>query len=201
MHKKQDLSTTDLTMYDDRLTEDERKALTNSRILLLVFWVLNVFAVIYLSYRLFYQYESFFVGYVVFSVIALVASLLYACKYNAWYGNNILIGFILVLFVLVSIVFFVFIIIVEFVPIKEIQHLKRGHGHWAYSALTVALFFIPLVHSLLILCLWWQRRSAENRIKSGGKPKTEAKGRITLNYKPQVDDNEKSIFQGVRNLQ
>lgn len=200
MHKRQDLSHNDLTLFDDRLTDDERKAITHSRILLLVFWVLNVFVVIYLSYRLFYQYESFFVGYVVFSVIALLASLLYACKYNAWYGNNILIFVVLLIFVLLSIVFFIFIAVVEFAPIKEIQHLRRGHGNWVYSALTVALFFIPLVHGLLIVCLWWQRRSAENRILSGGKKKKEAKGRIALNYKPQQDDNEKNVFEGIKNL-
>jgi len=201
MHNRQDLSNTDLTLYDDRLTDDERNSIRKSRNLLLFFWFLNLLVVIYIAYRLISQYESFFVGYVLFSIIALLASLLYAVRYNTWYGHNILIGFILILFILTSIVFFALIIIVEYFPIKELEHLKRGHDHWLYSVLTVISFLIPVLHSLMIICLWWQRSSAEARIARGRKSNKEAKGRLSLSYKPQVDDNEKNLFAGARNMQ
>ena len=200
MHKRQDLATTDLTLHDDQLTDSERKSIGASRNLLLFFWVLNLLVVIYIAYRLTIQYESFFVGYVLFSVIALIASLVYAVRYNTWYGNNILVGFILLLFILAAIFFFVFIMIVEYAPIAELEHLKRGHDNWLEEALTIITFLVPLLHALMIICLWWQRSSAESRIAASKNPKKQAKGRLSLNYKAQVDDNERNLFEGARNL-
>lgn len=200
MHNRQDLAHTELTLHDDQLTDDERKAIKNSRSLLLFFWFLNVLVVIYIAYRLTTQYESFFVGYAMFTIIALVASILYALKYNAWYGNNILIGFILLVFVLSAFVFFVFIIVVEYAPIKQLEDLKRGHENWLFAVLTIVTFLVPLLHAMMIICLWWQRSAAESRIAAGKAPKKQAKGRLSLNYKPQVDDGEKNLFSGVRNM-
>ena len=200
MHKRQDLATTDLTLHDEQLTDAERSSISMSRTLLLFFWFLNLLVVIYIAYRLTVQYEVFFVGYVIFSVIALLASLVYAIRYNTWYGNNILIGFILLLFILAAIFFFIFIMTVEYAPIAELEHFKRGHENWVEEALTIITFLVPLLHALMIICLWWQRSSAESRIAKSKNPKKQAKGRLSLNYKAQVDDNERNLFEGARNL-
>ena len=188
----------DLTLHDDHLTDDERNAIHKSMTWYLVFWVLNVLVIIYVIIRLFWVYEAFFVGYIIFNTLALIASIAFLMKYKTWYGGGILTKIILVLFIISTIVFFIVILVVEFAPIDRIAHLKRGHEHWIYTALRIVFFAIPVLHSLCIICLWWQRSAAERRIENELHG-TKAKGRLTLSYKPQVDDNERNVFKAVKN--
>lgn len=204
MHSKQNLA----DMYENkRYTEPDRKSLSTIKNLLLFFWVLNLILLIYVAYRLWQRFEPFLVVYLIFSIIALAWSLLYWL--NSWLGNNILAGFILVLFIIISTLLFLFALCVELLPIKALKQFKSSNSNWFYSILTILAFLIPFLHSVMIIVLWWKRRSAEAKVSHrvvSGKDTSRSKkpkGRLSLSYKPQLDDDtdrEKNLFHGHRNM-
>ena len=145
MHR---VSNEGLTMYDSSLTEQQKQRIRGILTFHLITWVLNVGVVAYLSYFLFNKFESVFMGYTVFSVFSLLASIAYARRYKSWYGRNILVYFILFIFIIVNFVLFFAVGAAHFLPQEQFQKFRRGKDEWYIVGLRLLLFFIPVVHSL-----------------------------------------------------
>ena len=97
-----------LTLYDSKMTESEKKTIRFAQKFHLVTWILNLLVVGYIIFILAFssKFESVFMGYVIFSIFALIASILFAYKYKSWFGHNILIYFILLMFIIVNFIIF-----------------------------------------------------------------------------------------------
>lgn len=191
-----------LALYDSSLTEEERITIRTAQTYHLLSWLCNFIVIGYVIYRLATEFDSFFMGYVCFSVFALLASIAYWKRYKTWYGRNILIYFILLLFILISFALFALIVTVEFVPIKELQRFRKGHEHWTHITMRISFFFIPVVHSFFIIYLIYVRKKAEHRVLEERGGRKTAKGKLTLTYKPQVDerDMERNPFRGSKHM-
>ena len=95
-----------LTLYDSSMTDFERNTVRFAQRYHIVTWFLNILVVGYIIYVIVNDFESVFMGYVIFSIFALIASYLYGTRYKSWYGHNILIFFILFIFVIVNFMIF-----------------------------------------------------------------------------------------------
>ncbi|CAI2380399.1 unnamed protein product [Moneuplotes crassus] len=157
--------------------------------------------VVYLAYFVFRKFESVFMGYIIFSCFALIASLIYARRYKSWYGHNILVYFILIVFIIINFILFGIAIIAEFWPLETSSGYRRAHDWWYEIAFTLLFFFIPVLHSMAIIYLFSVRKQCENRIlRERGGLKT-AHGKQILEYKPHQDDKDyERNFQGAQNM-
>ena len=190
-----------LTLYDSSLTDEERSRIRTAKVIHLITWVMDILVILYLIYIIVDRFESVFMGYIVFSVFALVASILYARRYKSWYGHNILIYFILLIFIIVNFMIFIAAIFAEFYPSEYYGRLRRGHDEWWQVAETLAFFFVPILHSLALIYLYAVRRNAEHRVLRDRGGLKIAQGKQILEYKPQVDDNDvERNLRGSKNI-
>lgn len=179
----------DLTRYDSSLTEEERISVRTARKYHLVTWVFNLLAVLFLTYKIILEFHSFFVGYVLFSTFSLVTSILYARRYKTWYGDNILVYFILLVHIVTSFSMFTLIFLVEFVPLKQLKDLKNGaHSTLASSIFRCVFFLIPLTHSFAIIYLTWKRKAAEHRVLVERGGRRNGNNKVLSAYQPQEDE-------------
>lgn len=188
-----------LTLYDSSMNEGERQTIRFAQKYHIVTWFLNILVVGYIIYVIVNDFESVFMGYVIFSIFALIASILYGTRYKSWYGHNILIYFILFIFVIVNIMIFAAAWIAEFVPGDQYGGAKRKHSTWWQTALTLLFFFQAVLHALSIILLVAVRRRTENRVLTDRGGKKQPHGKQVLEYKPQRDDVERQL-RGSKNV-
>mmetsp|Transcript_14402 Transcript_14402/g.12678 ORF Transcript_14402/g.12678 Transcript_14402/m.12678 type:complete len:158 (+) Transcript_14402:40-513(+) len=143
-----------LTLYDSSLNDSERNWVRNSRLFHIITWVLNAIVIAYLSFKIYEKFESIFMGYIVFSVFALLSSIIYARAYKYWYGHNVLIYFILFIFIIINFILLGAAVIAEFFHADAYDKYKSSHDKWWKIALTIGFFFIPFLHSLAIIYLY-----------------------------------------------
>lgn len=137
-----------LTLYDSSMTEDERETVRRANLVHLITWVMNLLVLFYLIYKLIMEFESIFMGYVIFSCFALLVSLAYARRYKSWYGHNILVYFILFVFIVINILMFSITILAEVMPLEQYKRFRKGHLHWGLALGTILFFFVPVLHSV-----------------------------------------------------
>ena len=189
-----------LTLYDSSLLEKEAGWVRTSRFFHIFTWLLNVIVIIYLIYKITNDFESVFMGYIVFSVFALIASIIYARRYKSWYAHNILIYFILIIFIFVNFILFGAAIVAELIPAEAYENYREPNHTWWKVILTLCFFFVPVLHSLSIIYLFSVRKQCENRVLRERGGLKVAHGKQVLEYKPQVDgDYEKNLI-GSKNM-
>lgn len=147
-----------LTLYDSSLSENERVWVRRSRLFHIITWVLNLITLIYLGYRIYERFESIFMGYLVFSIFAMIASMIYARCYKAWFGHNILIYFILFIFIIINFVLLGAAVVAEFIHADAYDRYRNSHDKWWKIALTIGFFFIPVLHSIALIYLYSVRK-------------------------------------------
>lgn len=189
-----------LTLYDSNMKDDERKTVRTAQRIHLVTWIMNVLIIWYLIYRLAMEFESIFMGYVMYSCFALIASILYARRYKSWYAHNILIYFILFVFIVINIMMLWVTILAEFFPLEQYSRFRKGNIHWGMTVATIVFFSIPVIHSLAIIYLFSARKTIEHRILAERGGVKTAKGKNVLDYTPQVDDIENNKIRASKNI-
>lgn len=189
-----------LTLYDSCMNDTERRTIRFAQKYHLFTWVLNWFVVGYIIYIIIKDFESVFMGYVIFSVFALLASILYGYKYKSWLGHNILIYFILFVFIIINFIIFAAAWVAEFMPHDEHGSFGRGKHTALQTTLTILFFIIPLLHSLSIILLFSVRRRTENRVLVERGGLKQPHGKQILEYKPQKDDDVEKQLRGSKNL-
>ncbi|CAI2380585.1 unnamed protein product [Moneuplotes crassus] len=179
-----------LTLYDSGLSEGEAKWVRNSRLYHIICWFLNLLMVLCLAYIIWEKFESVFMGYIVFSCFALTASIIYARRYKSWYGHNILIYFILGIFIVINFILFGVIIMAELYPLEAAKEYRQTQDTWYNISLTLLFFFIPVLHSLAIVYLFSVRRYCETRVLKERGGLKQPHGKHILEYNPQKDDKD-----------
>ena len=115
------------------------------------------------------------------------ASLLYADFYHMTLGNNFFVKATLVIFTIMSVVFFFLVLVMEVLDLVSLPNVTMAEVQ--DSLINVALFDVPVLHCVVLGYIWWRRREMGKR---GGDSYSEAQNALNPNgkYAQQVDDNE-----------
>ena len=123
-----------------------------------------------------------------FSIVWLIASLLYWMKYSSWIGNNIVVKIILLLYIIWTVSFFIFVLVIEFSDLVHFTKYRSAKNSKIQKWFRIIFFFIPVLHWMCIVAFWYYRRSVENDDTIHFQGKYGTKGRISLSYKPQTNE-------------
>ncbi|CAI2381786.1 unnamed protein product [Moneuplotes crassus] len=155
-----------------------------------VFWILNCVEVLYLIHLWLNQPSIFFLLIIMFNIVSMGASLVYADFYHKKYGHLVTTKIILGIFAFISIFCCIIVYTMELQDLLNYSQLAAGEAQ--QSLVNILLFTVPVAHCAMLVYITALRiMLAPRRTESESAAQNKLDPRN--NYSRQFDDVETGI--------